>query len=97
MTKLLQTFTLFILAVTSGATYSVENSNFNGEDFSARTPNSAKCSGDSEIDTRVSGYPVLLDFRIRVAYSSLYTYLCIVRIAPFPSRRGLFRGPDPQS
>ena len=41
-----------------------------GEDFSARTPNSVKCSGDSEIDTRVNGCPILLDFRKRVVYSS---------------------------
>ena len=35
------------------------------EDFSARTPNSAKCSGDSGLDTRVNGCPVQLDFRIK--------------------------------
>ena len=40
------------------------------EDFSARTPNSAKCSGDSGLDTRVNGCPVLLDFRKRYVYSS---------------------------
>jgi len=34
----------------------------------------AKCSGDSEIDTRVNDCPVLLVFRKRVVYSS-YTYL----------------------
>jgi len=40
------------------------------EDFSARTPNSAKCSYGGELDTRVNGCPVLLDFRKRVVYSS---------------------------
>jgi len=32
-------------------------------DFSARTPNSAKCSYGGGLDTRVDGYPVLLDWR----------------------------------
>ena len=43
------------------------------EGFSARKPNSAKFSGDSEFDTSVNDCPVLLDFRKRVVYSP-YTY-----------------------
>ena len=39
-------------------------------DFSARTPNSAKCSYGGGLDTRVNGYSVLLGFRKRVVYSS---------------------------
>ena len=40
------------------------------EDCSARTPNSAKCNGDSGLETRVNGCPVLLDFKKRVVNSS---------------------------
>jgi len=40
------------------------------DDFLARTPNSAKYSYGGGLDTRVNGYPVLLDFRKSVAYSS---------------------------
>ena len=46
------------------------------EDFSARTPNSTKCSDGGGLDTHVNGCPVLLDFRKRVVYSS-YTYAII--------------------
>ena len=48
------------------------------EDFSARTPNSAKCNGVREIDTRVNGCPALLDFRKRGVYSTIlghYTWM----------------------
>ncbi len=40
--------------------------------FSARTPNSAKCSYGGGLDTRVHSHPVLLNFRERVVYSSFY-------------------------
>ncbi len=40
------------------------------EGFSVRKPNSAKFSGDSELDTHVNGCPVPLDFRKRVVYST---------------------------
>ena len=44
------------------------------EGFSAGTPNLAKYSGDSGLYTRVNDCPVLLDFRKRVVYSSLYLF-----------------------
>jgi len=40
------------------------------QDFSATIPNLAKYSSDSELDTGVSGFPILLDFRKRVVYFS---------------------------
>ena len=43
------------------------------ENFSAKTPNSAKCSIGCGLDTRLNGYPVLLGFRKRVVYSSIYS------------------------
>ncbi len=49
-----------------------------GKNFSVRTTNSAKCNGDSEIDTRVNGCPVLLDFRKRVVYSSYTLHFAVV-------------------
>ena len=49
------------------------------ENFSARTPNSTKCSGDSGLNTRVNGCPVLLDFRKRVVYFS-YTWTGVIAV-----------------